>query len=40
MKKNIDIYIVDTYGELNKFYKISKIVFMGGSLIAHGDKTL
>ena len=38
MKKNIDIYIVDTYGELNKFYKISKIVFMGGSLIAHGGQ--
>ena len=29
---------MDTYGELNKFYKISKIVFMGGSLIAHGGQ--
>mgnify|MGYP001404728139 CR=1 FL=1 len=33
-----DIYIVDTYGELNKFYKISNIVFMGGSLIMHGGQ--
>ena len=34
----MDIYIVDTYGELNKFYKISKLVFMGGSLIKHGGQ--
>ena len=38
INNNIDIYIVDTYGELNKFYKISKIVFMGGSLINHGGQ--
>ena len=36
--ENADIYIVDTYGELNKFYKISNIVFMGGSLINHGGQ--
>tara|TARA_B100000131_G_C18099609_1_gene605445 strand:- start:769 stop:2019 length:1251 start_codon:yes stop_codon:yes gene_type:complete len=35
---NVDIFIVDTYGELNKFYKISNIVFMGGSLIKHGGQ--
>ena len=29
---------MDTYGELNKFYKISNIVFMGGSLINHGGQ--
>ena len=34
----IDFYIVDTYGETNKFYKISNIVFMGGSLIPHGGQ--
>ena len=34
----IDIYIVDTYGELNKFYRISDLVFMGGSLIKHGGQ--
>jgi len=33
-----EIYIVDTYGELNKFYKISSVVFMGGSLIKHGGQ--
>ena len=38
INKKTDIYIVDTYGELNKFYKISNIVFMGGSLIKHGGQ--
>ena len=36
--QDVDIYIVDTYGELNKFYKISNLVFMGGSLINHGGQ--
>ncbi len=38
ISKDIDIYLVDTYGELNKFYKISNIVFVGGSLINHGGQ--
>ena len=38
INKYSDIYIVDTYGDLNKFYKISKLVFMGGSLIKHGGQ--
>ncbi len=38
INSDVDIYIVDAYGELNKFYKISKIVFMGGSLIKHGGQ--
>ena len=33
-----DIYLVDTYGETKKFYKISNIVFLGGSLIKHGGQ--
>ncbi len=33
-----DIFIVDTYGELNKFFKVSYLVFMGGSLIDHGGQ--
>ena len=41
-KKNIsnqtEIYLVDTYGETSLFYKISKIVFMGGSLVNHGGQ--
>ncbi len=36
--KNLDFYLVDTYGELNKFYKISNLVFVGGSLINHGGQ--
>ena len=29
--KNYDIYIVDSYGESKSFYKISDVVFLGGS---------
>ena len=36
--KNTDIFIVDTYGETKKFYKISKTVFLGGSLINRGGQ--
>ena len=38
IENNTQIYIVDTYGEVNKFYKISKLIFMGGSLINHGGQ--
>ena len=31
--KNVDIYVVDTFGETNKFYRISNSVFLGGSII-------
>ncbi len=41
-KKNIgkstDIYIVDTYGETNAFFKVNGTVFLGGSLIKHGGQ--
>ena len=30
--------MIDTYGETNKFYKICKIVFLGGSFIKHGGQ--
>ena len=36
--KNIDIYIVDTFGESRKFYKIANTVFLGGSLINKGGQ--
>jgi 3-deoxy-D-manno-octulosonic-acid transferase len=36
--KNIDIYLVDVYGESKNFYKISKTVFLGGSLINRGGQ--
>tara|TARA_Y100001970_G_scaffold132569_1_gene163587 strand:- start:8235 stop:9473 length:1239 start_codon:yes stop_codon:yes gene_type:complete len=38
LKKNTDIYIVDTYGEASKFYSLSKLTFVGGSLISHGGQ--
>ncbi len=38
IKKNTDIYIVDTYGETNSFFKANSIVFLGGSLIKHGGQ--
>ena len=38
ISKNSDIYIADTYGEASKFYKLSKVTFLGGSLINHGGQ--
>ena len=38
IENDTDIYLVDTYGEVSKFYKISNIVFIGGSLIDHGGQ--
>ena len=35
---NIDILLVDAYGESLKFFNISKFVFLGGSLIEHGGQ--
>ena len=36
--KNIDIYIVDTFGETQKFHKNSSSVFLGGSIINRGGQ--
>tara|TARA_A100001015_G_scaffold285182_1_gene352433 strand:- start:1373 stop:2542 length:1170 start_codon:yes stop_codon:yes gene_type:complete len=36
--KNNDVYIVDTYGESKSFYKISNVVFLGGSLVSKGGQ--
>ena len=33
-----DIYLVDTFGETNKFYKIASSVFLGGSIIKRGGQ--
>ena len=38
IKKNTDIYLVDTYGEAIKFYLLSKLTFLGGSLVKHGGQ--
>jgi 3-deoxy-D-manno-octulosonic-acid transferase len=31
-------YVADTLGDLGLFYRLSNIVFMGGSLVAHGGQ--
>jgi 3-deoxy-D-manno-octulosonic-acid transferase len=36
--KDIDIYLVDTYGETKKFYQASNIVFMGKSITGKGGQ--
>ena len=36
--EKIDIYLVDTYGETEKFFNLIKIVFVGGSLVNHGGQ--
>jgi 3-deoxy-D-manno-octulosonic-acid transferase len=33
-----EIYVVDTIGELGMVYRLSSIVFMGGSLVRHGGQ--
>ena len=38
IKKNNDIYLVDVYGESYKFFSLSTVTFMGGSLIKHGGQ--
>ena len=38
LTKDTDIYLVDTYGESKKFYAISKVVFLGGSLVPKGGQ--
>jgi len=38
INSNTDIYLVDSYGETKKFFNISKIAFIGGSIINHGGQ--
>ena len=38
VQRNTDIYLVDTYGEAIKFYLLSKLTFLGGSIIKHGGQ--
>ena len=35
---NIDIYLVDTFGETKKFFNISSTVFLGGSIVKKGGQ--
>ena len=36
--KDVDIYIVDTFGETKKFHKIASSVFLGGSIVERGGQ--
>ncbi len=36
--KNTDIYLVDTFGESKKFFRISNTVFIGGTLVNKGGQ--
>ena len=38
VSKKTDVYIADSYGEASKFYQLSNIAFIGGSLIPHGGQ--
>ena len=38
IQNNIDVYLIDTYGEAKKFLRYSKIIFTGGSIIPHGGQ--
>ena len=33
-----NVYLVDTYGEAKKFLGLSKVIFIGGSLVPHGGQ--
>lgn len=37
-KNDTDIYLVDSYGISSKFYDLSNVTFVGGSLISHGGQ--
>ena len=38
IKKDTDIYLVNSYGQTKSFFKICKTVFLGGSIIRHGGQ--
>ncbi len=38
IEEGTDIYIADTIGEMGIFYRLSPIVFIGGSIVSHGGQ--
>jgi 3-deoxy-D-manno-octulosonic-acid transferase len=36
--KDVDIYLVNSFGQTESFFKICKTVFLGGSIIKHGGQ--
>jgi 3-deoxy-D-manno-octulosonic-acid transferase len=39
-KNKIDCLLIDTLGELKKFYFISDIIFVGGSILPYGGQSV
>lgn len=39
-RKNHDIVLLDTIGELGKIYSVGTLVYVGGSLVAHGGHNI
>jgi 3-deoxy-D-manno-octulosonic-acid transferase len=37
-ERDVQVYIADTVGELGLFYRMTPLVFMGGSLVPHGGQ--
>ena len=38
LRKDTDVYLVDSYGESSKFYNLTNISFVGGSIINHSGQ--
>ena len=38
LRKDTDVYLVDSYGESSKFYNLTNVCFVGGSIIKHGGQ--
>ena len=38
LEKDMDIYLVNSFGQTKSFFKICKTVFLGGSIIKHGGQ--
>jgi 3-deoxy-D-manno-octulosonic-acid transferase len=38
IRPTTELYLADTMGELGSFYSVAELVFMGGSLVAHGGQ--
>ena len=38
LRKDTDVYLVDRYGESSRFYDLTNISFVGGSIINHGGQ--
>ena len=34
----VDVHVADTIGELGLFYRVSRLAFIGGSLVPHGGQ--